>query len=79
MGIDDVLNILVILAIFIVLIYYIGGYAVLCLIGIVKGKEYILRYVFRLQPLNCMDYLFLHDSNESRANIMGKLAARYSF
>jgi len=71
-GIDDAITILVSLLTFTLLVQRFGIlYGLLGLIGIIKGKELVLKYVFKLDPLCCMDYLFLHDSKQSRANILG--------
>ncbi len=35
-------------------------------------KDWIIYKTMRLEGLKCMDYIFLHDSEKSRGNILGK-------
>jgi hypothetical protein len=54
------------------LVYNFGFlYGFIGIILIFQARELILKYLFKLDPLCCMDYLFLHDSKESRANLLG--------
>ena len=43
-------------------------------IGVLQLKKWLIEKIFRLEALQCMDYIFLHDCEKSRGNILCKVS-----